>query len=373
MASGPDFERALVGDNLMSESQPCTQVDKRAEQTANHESPFVSVIVPIRNEREYIENCLNSILNSDWPADRMEVLVVDGESDDGTLEIVQTMANKDARLKLMNNERRIQTVALNLGIEAAIGNMILRVDGHAEVETDFVSQSVKALVDHPECWCAGGMVETVNDTVLGKVIAAATSCPIGVGNSQFRIGNFEGYVDTVPFPIYWKWVFDRIGKFDEELVRNEDDELNARVLEQGGKIYLTPAIHSRYFSRSSFGKLWKQYYQYGVWRIRTVQKRGSASVRYLVPLAFVLCVILSLTVAAIFPVTAVWVAACAALYFVGLLIGATMVSRRTGWFGFVTSPIVFAILHFSYGLGSLFGVFWFSILRHRTLSHGMSR
>lgn len=338
-----------------------------------NKNPFVSVIVPIRNERDYIENCLNSILHSDWPSDQMEVLVIDGESDDGTIEIVQRMATADSRLKLLNNERRIQTVALNLGIAAASGDIILRVDGHAEVEQDFVSQSVKALVDHPECWCAGGVVETVNDTVLGKVIAAATSCPIGVGNSRFRIGNFEGYVDTVPFPAYWKWVFDRIGNFDEELVRNEDDELNARVLEQGGKIYLTPAIRSRYFSRSSFGKLWKQYYQYGVWRIRTVQKRGSASVRYLVPLAFVLCVILSLTMAAIFPATAGWVAACAALYFVGLLVGATMVGRRTGWFGFVTSPIVFAILHFSYGLGSLFGVFWFSILRHRTLSHGMSR
>lgn len=357
----------------MNDSGKRESVEGSTDQQANPGSLFVSVIVPIRNEREYIENCLNSILNSDWPADHMEVLVIDGESDDGTIEIVQEMASRNARLKLMTNERRIQTVALNLGIEAAAGDVILRVDGHAEVETDFVSQSVKALVDHPECWCAGGMVETVNDTVLGKVIAAATSCPIGVGNSQFRIGNFEGYVETVPFPIYWKWVFDRIGKFDEELVRNEDDELNARVLEQGGKIYLTPSIRSRYFSRSSFGKLWKQYYQYGVWRIRTVQKRGSASVRYLVPLVFVMCVILSLTMATVFPVTAVWVAACAALYFVGLLIGATMVSRRTGWFGFVTSPIVFAILHFSYGLGSLFGVFWFSILRHRTLSHGMSR
>lgn len=357
----------------MNESESSKGTGLSAEQNTSGKSPFVSVIVPIRNEREYIQNCLTSILDSDWPADQMEVLVIDGESDDGTIEIVRAMAANDARLKLMTNPRRIQTVALNLGIEAAVGDMVLRVDGHAEVEPDFVSQSVKALVDHPECWCAGGMVETVNDTVLGKVIAAATSCPIGVGNSQFRIGTFEGYVDTVPFPIYWKWVFDRIGKFDEELVRNEDDELNARVLEYGGKIYLTPAIRSRYFSRSSFGKLWKQYYQYGVWRIRTVQKRGSASVRYLVPLAFVMCVILSLTMAAVFPVTAIWVAACAALYFVGLLIGATMVSRRTGWFGFVTSPIVFAILHFSYGLGSLFGVFWFSILRHRTLSHGMSR
>lgn len=357
----------------MTESDSSKGTGMSAEQNISGKFPFVSVIVPIRNEREYIQNCLTSILKSDWPADQMEVLVIDGASDDGTIEIVQAIAKNDSRLKLMHNPRRIQTVALNLGIDAAVGDMVLRVDGHAEVEPDFVSQSVKALVDHPECWCAGGMVETVNDTVLGKVIAAATSCPIGVGNSQFRIGTFEGYVDTVPFPIYWKWVFDRIGNFDEELVRNEDDELNARVVEHGGKIYLTPAIRSRYFSRSSFAKLWKQYYQYGVWRIRTVQKRGSASVRYLVPLAFVMCVILSLTMAAIFPVTAIWVAGCAALYFVGLLVGAMMVSRRTGWFGFVTSPIVFAILHFSYGLGSLFGVFWFSILRHRTLSHGMSR
>lgn len=351
--------------------QPTPQIQTTAADTEDR--PFVSVIVPIRNERDFIQGCLNSILENDYPADRMEILVIDGESDDGTVDIVQRMSSEDSRLQLLTNHRRIQVVALNQGIDAAIGDIILRVDGHAKVANDFISQSVNALVNHPECWCAGGIVETVNDTVLGKVIAAATSCPIGVGNSQFRIGHFEGHVDTVPFPAYWKWVFERIGPFDEELVRNEDDELNARVLEAGGKIYLSPSIRSQYFSRSSFGKLWKQYYQYGVWRIRTVQKRGSASVRYLVPLVFVMCVILSLTIALLIPSTVGWVIAGAGLYVAGLLVGAAMVSRRTGWFGFVTSPMIFAILHFSYGLGSLFGIFWFSILRHRTLNHGMSR
>lgn len=334
---------------------------------------FVSVLLPIRNEEAHIVQCLNSIQTNDWPADRMEIIVIDGMSSDRTREIVSEMAQQDERIRLVDNSHGSVPFAMNIGIRAAKGDIIIRVDGHAEVTSTFIRHSVEQLVQRPECWCVGGPIESINETVIGKIIAAAMSCPVGVGNSRFRTGNFEGYVDTLAFGAYWKWVFDRVGMFDEELVRNQDDELNARILEQGGKIYLSPAIQSRYFPRTSLKKLWRQYYQYGVWRIRTLQKRGSARLRYLIPMVFVATAILFLALAVAFPGMRPLTAAFAAIYMAGLLAGAVMVSRRTGLAGLLVSPVVFAILHFSYGFGSLFGIIWFGFLRHTTLTHGLSR
>ncbi len=339
--------------------------------TAAH--PFVSVVVPIRNESDYISGCLNSILQNDWPPEFMEVLVVDGSSTDHTVAQVMTIAVQDPRVRLLQNPKQVQTSAMNIGIREAQGSIILRVDGHAEIEPDYIRRSATELMERPECWCVGGVVETVNDTKIGRIIAASTSCPVGVGNSQFRIGGAAGYADTVPFGGYWKWVFEKIGAYDEELARNEDDELNARVIENGGKIFLNPEIRSRYFSRSTLQKLWKQYYQYGVWRIRTIQKRGSASFRYLIPMVFVLAVIMATGAAVVSPMLRPLSAGFGLLYLAGLLVGAVMVSRKTGLAGFLLSPLIFAILHFSYGIGSLFGILWFTVLGHRTLTHGLSR
>ena len=342
-------------------------------ETTTNKPPFVSVIVPIRNETGYIDGCLNSILQSDWSAEQMEVLVIDGMSTDDTVETVTQIAMQDQRIRLLQNPKMVQTCAMNIGIREAKGSIIIRVDGHAEVSPDFIRRSVNELVERPECWCVGGVVETINDTRIGRIIAASTSCPVGVGNSRFRVGGDAGYADTVPFGGYWKWVFDQIGFFDEELARNEDDELNARLIENGGKIYLNPNIKSRYFSRSSFQKLWKQYYQYGLWRIRTIQKRGSASLRYLVPMCFVMAVIVAVTAAVVSPAMRPFSVAFALMYLTGLLAGAILVARKTGLAGLLISPLVFAILHFSYGLGSLFGIFWFAILGRRTMNHGLSR
>jgi len=335
--------------------------------------PLISVVVPIRNETGYIDGCLNSILQSDWPTDRMEVLIVDGMSTDDTVATVTEMAKQDSRIRLLQNPKMVQTSAMNIGIREAKGSIVLRVDGHAEISPDYIRKSATELMTRPDCWCVGGVVQTVNDTRIGRIIAASQSCPVGVGNSRFRIGGEAGYADTVPFGGYWKWVFDRIGCYDEELARNEDDELNARVIENGGRIFLNPEIKSRYFSRSSLYKLWNQYYQYGVWRIRTIQKRGSASVRYLVPIVFVTAMITAIALAILLPALRPLSIAFALSYMSALLAGAVMVGRKTGFAGFLLAPIVFATLHFSYGFGSLSGMFWFGILRRRTLQHGMSR
>ena len=345
---------------------------------AANELPLVSIILPIRNEADFIERCLDSIRQSDYPADRMEILVVDGMSNDGTRAAVASVAARDARVRLLDNPAGIVPHAMNAGIRAARGEIILRVDGHATVARDFVRRSVEELQRRPEVWCAGGPVETINDSLVGRAIAGAMSSPVGVGNALFRLGNYEGYVDTLAFGAYWRWVFDKIGLFDEELVRNQDDELNLRVILGGGKIYLHPEIRSQYFPRTSLAKLWRQYFQYGFWRIRTIQKhRQPASLRQLAPLVFVV-VWLVLIVAALVFKPMIWaLGGFAALYALGLLIGMLDVARRSGLGPALLAPVVFAILHFAYGLGSLKGAVWFLLLRRggqrRPEQYAMSR
>jgi glycosyltransferase involved in cell wall biosynthesis len=252
------------------------------------EQPLVSVIVPCRDEGDFIEKCIRSVLNSEYQADKIEVLVVDGMSIDGTRKIVERLCEQDNRVSLYNNEQKIVPTAMNIGIAAAKGQVIIRVDGHVVVAEDFIKENVRQLQNHPEAWCVGGPIETVSPTYIGRAIAAAMSSPVGVGNAMFRLGNYEGFVDTIAFGAYWRWVFDRIGLFDEELVRHQDDELNLRLIRGGGKIFMTPKIRSRYYPRSTLRKLWRQYYQYGFWRIKTMQMYGRPAVsRQSIPLLFV--------------------------------------------------------------------------------------
>lgn len=340
--------------------------------------PFVTVILPVRNEADFIARCLQSLQASDYPADRMEFLVVDGMSDDATRTIVQEIAARDPRVRLLDNPERIAPHAMNRGVRAARGAIIIRVDGHAEVEPDFVRQSVAVLQVHPECWCVGGPIQTINADFVGQTIAAAMSTPVGVGNAMFRLGNYEGYVDTIAFGAYWRWAFDKAGMFDEELVRNQDDEFNARLIQRGGKIFMSQCIRSRYYPRTSLRKLWRQYYQYGFWRIRTIQKLGKpASLRQLAPLLLVAGMGV-LALAALVWGPARWLfAGTVALYLLGLLVGAVQVARRAGLRSFLLAPIVFILLHWGYGLGSLKGVLWFVILRRgpaqQPQDHALSR
>ncbi len=334
------------------------------------EAPFVSVVLAVRNEADFIGRCVRSILDGDYPGDRMEVLVVDGMSDDGTREIVERLTREDLRVRLLENRARIVAAGVNIGIRESRGQVVTWLGGHAEYAPDFLARSVGALRAHPECWCAGGPIETVSETFVGKVTAAAMSTPVGVGNAMFRLGGYEGYVDTATFASYWRWVFDKIGLFDEELVRNQDDEFNARLIQQGGKIWLTPLIRSRYYPRTSLRKLWRQYFQYGTWRIRTIQKLGQpATVRQIVPLLFVVGLVACLVGAAVWRPLVWMLAAYVVLYGLGLLVGAWQVARQASIRCALFSPVVFMILHFGYGLGSLKGI-WLFVIRKRGGRHG---
>jgi len=328
--------------------------------------PFVSVIMPIRNEAGFIERAIKSILDNDYPAEKVEILVVDGMSDDGTRRTVARLSEGDGRVRMLDNPKRIVPVAMNIGIKAARGDLFIRVDGHAEIPADFVTKSVECLREHPDAWVVGGHIETTAHDYTGRAIASAMRSSVGVGNSRFRLGDYEGWVDTLAFGTHHKWIVERIGYFDEELVRNQDDEFNLRIILAGGKIWMSRSIQSTYFSRGSPRKLWRQYFQYGFWRIRTLQKhKRPAVLRQLAPLLLVLSMLLLGSAGLLWRTLWILLAVEAGLYLLGLTAGALDVGCKSGWRFAPMAPLVFVILHFAYGLGSLWGGIRFCVLKGR--------
>jgi succinoglycan biosynthesis protein ExoA len=333
----------------------------------------VSIVIPIRNEAEFIERCLRSLMDNDYPAEQTEILVLDGMSDDGTRDIVARLVEEDARLRMLDNPQRTVPFAMNRGIREARGDVIIRVDGHVTVAPDFVRQSVRVLEEHPDAWCVGGVMETVGTTYIGRVIATAMSSAFGVGGNNARVARPEGYADAVPFGAHRRWIFDKIGMYDEELVRNQDDELIQRITEAGGKQYRCPTIRSCYYSRHSLWKLARQYFQYGFWRIRTLQKRGRpASMRQLVPLGFVLGWIVLIAGSLLWPVLWFALAGYAALYALLLLASFISVVRDKGIQVALVVPVAIAIMHFAYGVGSWKGIWSWIILKGRFVPRGAS-
>lgn len=325
--------------------------------------PFVSVIIPMRNEERYIEKCLETILDNDYPKDRLEILVVDGMSEDESRNIVLQFAKQHAIICLLDNSKMIVPTALNIGVKNAKGDIIIRMDAHTEYAKDYISKCIKYL-EKTGADNVGGPMRPKSSTFFQQLVALATSSVFGVGNSKFHFENCEGYVDTVYLGAYHKEIFDKIGLFDEELVRNQDDELNYRLVKNGGKIYLTPEIKSYYYPRSSLSKLWKQYFQYGYWKVRVIQKpRMPASWRHLVPATFILSMVGS-------SISAIWnpcglyaLGSVAGSYLATSLLFSLTISAKRGWHYLPLLPVAFGTLHFGYGAGFLKGIWDFVILR----------
>jgi glycosyltransferase involved in cell wall biosynthesis len=336
-----------------------------SEPPAEEALPFISVVIGARNEAGYIEGCVRSLLEDDYPADRLEVLVVDGQSNDGTPDIVRKLTEADPRVRLIDNPRRITPVAFNLGIQNARGEIISIVGGHSYVEKGFLRLTARALLDHPDAWVMGGASLPIHSGYVGRVIGQAVYSPFGTGGPKYRSPGYSGYVaDTVEFPSYWQWVFDKVGLFDEQLVRNQDNDMNDRVMQAGGKVFHDGRRRHYYYSRSSFGKLARQYFQYGFWRIRNIQKlRKVTTFRQIAPLLFVAAWPLLIAGALLWRPLWYALAGYAGLYLLALLAGAARTARTAGLKYALLVPLAFVILHFSYGAGSLKGIWSFGILR----------
>lgn len=319
--------------------------------------PQITILMPVRNEGAYIGRSLGSVLAQDYPPELLEVLVVDGQSDDGTRAAVTALAQArpEVCVRLLDNPRRTVPYAMNIGIRAAVGEVIVRVDGHCEIPRDYVRQCLQAL-ESSGADCAGGVLETVGETATARTIALAMSSRFGVGSATFRTGtDTSGDVDTLAFGAYRREVFTRVGLFDEELTRNQDDEFNFRLHQAGGRLWLAPHIRVIYYSRASLGGLWRQYYEYGLYKVLVIRKRGAvAAARHLVPAALVVA-LLAAAVLALATGNAWWLAAGAGPYLLTNLAAAAWTARHRPA-ALPLLPLVFAVLHLSYGLGFLAGL-----------------
>jgi len=322
--------------------------------------PTVTVVLPVRNEADFIERSLGAVLSQDYPPDLVDIVVADGASDDGTAEIVSRMTKAHPRVRLINNPERIVAAGLTRAMAQTLGDVIVRVDGHCEIATDYISRCIDHLRSGADG--VGGPIQTVGQTPLAEVIATAMSSRFGVGNSAFRTVQGRSLLaDTVPFAAYTRAIVEKAGGYDTELVRNQDDEYNYRLRKLGARILLAADVRSRYYSRGSLKSLWRQYRQYGYWKVRVLQKhKFQMSARQFIPPLFVAALVGS-GVAAV-TIDRGWIAlALVVTAYVGANITAAVWVIRRGrlsqpWM----LPLAFATLHVAYGVGFLQGLvrFW---------------
>lgn len=326
-------------------------------------TPFVSVIVPCRNEAVSIARCVGSILASRYPADRMEVLVADGLSEDGSRWILEEIAQRDTRVRLIDNPARITPAALNRAIEASRGDLILRIDAHSIVAPDYLSELVRFLNAHPQAWGAGGRMHTApeEDGLFAGAITVVLSHRFGVGNSRFRTSvdiAEPRRVDTV-FNCCWRReVFDRVGLFHEQLERSQDIEMSSRIARAGGTLWLIPQAETVYFARTDFGAYLLHNWTNGVWSLAPAIFLGHLPVRWrhLVPLVFVSSVVIAAALAATGAAPR-WLPSIPVVPYLTLNLFVSLVAalRKRDTKLTILLPLAFAGLHFGYGAGSLWG------------------
>ncbi len=344
--------------------------------------PEISVVVPCRNEALHIEGCLLSLLRQEEPPGGFEIIVADGMSDDGTRRVLEKMAAANPRLRVVDNPRRTTPCGMNSGICASRGRWVAIVGSHNRYAPDYLVKCLEAAratgADN-----VGGAMYAEASGLVQKAIAAAHHSPFSAGGARWHNPDYEGPADTVFGGFYRREVFEGIGLFDEELVRNQDDELNLRLTRAGGKIWQSPRVKSWYHPRASLGALFRQYRQYGYWKVRVIQKhRLPASWRHLVPGAFVLAMLvlglfcagslvaylLGLCPAGPAIVSTISLALSACAYLAAAFGASAMTARVNGWSLLPVLPAVFICYHVGYGWGFLRGAWDFSIRKKKAAS-----
>ncbi len=322
--------------------------------------PFVSVLLVTRNEQEYIEKALSSLINQTYPKECYEIIVVDGESTDKTLRIVNSViknySSTNLSFRVINNPKHILSAGWNLGLKAAKGDYVVRIDAHAEVRANFIELNVKTILSVDDAVCVGGRLITKSLDGYDDLISNILSSPFGVGNSSFRTSNISGYADTAVYGLYKKSIFNEVGFFNENYVRNQDIELHSRIKASGGKFYFNPEIESIYYSRNTIKKMIKQAFGNGQWNMVLLKNQYSAlSIRHLVPFVFVIYLIISSLLG--FTHRFFWWQECAVLllYFtLGIIAGIKKTKKAEN---IIQMPLLFFLLHVSYGVGYIAGIF----------------
>ena len=328
--------------------------------------PLVSLIVPCRNEAAFIRQCLDSVVGNDYPRDRTEVFVVDGMSTDGTRDVLRAFMAQYANMTLLDNDKGTIPCAMNIGIDRAKGSVVMKIDAHAVYPSDYISKCVAGL-DQYKADNVGGVIVTLprSNTLMARSIVLSISNIFGIGNSAFRLGCAAPVSARTTYSgCYRRDVFDRVGRYDENIARSEDVVLNAKILKAGGRIMVDPGIVVRYYARSSFGAFVRHNFNNGFWTTYPL-RFGTVflSLRHLIPLVFVASLLVLAGLALLKPSADIaWISAqvlmlilvvygtsCA--YFSGRIAAEQKDARFLG-----TMPLVFLTLHVTYGAGSLFGL-----------------
>jgi len=316
--------------------------------------PRVTLVVAMRNEESNIGACLESIAAQDYPPDRLEVLVLDGGSTDRSREIAEERIGARPGWQLIANPRISQAAGWNIGIDRATGDVIGIVGAHSELAPDYVRAAVETL-ERTGAEMVGGPVRARSSGLVGRAVATATSSRFGVGGATFHYADRESDVDTVYMGVSRRETYRRF-RFDEEMVRNQDDELSYRLLDAGARIVVNPAIRSSYRNRATLGSLWRQYFAYGFWKVRVAQKHPrQVRPRQLIPPIFVGSLAGSVALWLAWPPGRVLFTSVAGSYILANLAASAWVGRRNPPTT-VVLPAVFAVLHIGYGLGFLAGL-----------------
>lgn len=316
----------------------------------------ISVVIPCRNEVDYINQTLDSLLNQTLNKNEYEIIVVDGMSTDGTMQILHSYIIKHPNVKLIENPQKNTPVAMNLGIKNSTGEIIVICGAHSFYAETFLEKGLFLLNKYPEYDCVGGPIISQGKNHFSQATALAMSSLIGVGNAKHRFPDYEGLAEMACFPFYRNSVFTRIGYYNEELLKNQDDEFSLRLRMSGGKVFISPQIKNTYFVRSNPSALFKQYFNYGVWRWNVIRMYHlPISFRQLVPSLFIILITVLLLIIPFCNI--VWPSIVIfAVYSLSVSTFAFNIFFTKGFRIGINFIFAVLILHFSYGSGLLYSI-----------------
>jgi GT2 family glycosyltransferase len=321
------------------------------------EQPIVSVVIPMFNEKDNILSCLESLKNQDYPYEKIEACVVDGASTDESPNLIREYSKTNSNVKLLSNPDRITPKGLNIGVKAATGEIIIILGAHTKVKKDFISKNIE-YIKKQSVLCVGGTQINKGDTYIQQAIGHAMGSPFGIMSAPYRFQKNPGFVDTVVYAAYHRSLFDELGYFDEEKIISEDAEFNWRIRKAGHKIYYSPDIVSYYYPRKNLGRLARQFFQYGIFRINVVKKHWDAlKILHLIPAMFVF--LLGFT--GVFSFFNPWFRGLffilLLMYGIYLFIASISSIMKSNLKYLPALPIAFITMQLSFGAGFLVGLF----------------
>jgi succinoglycan biosynthesis protein ExoA len=324
------------------------------------EQPSVTIIVPMRNEEAFIAECLASLRAQAYPADRLEILVMDGASTDRSAEIVAAISRNDPRVRCLPNPRVSQAAGMNDGLQVAHGAIIVRADAHATYGPDYVASCVRHLVAG-DAENVGGLQRGTGTSPFSRAVAAAQNSPFGAGGAAYRLATEPCYTDTVWLGAWRRETLVELGGFNESMLANEDYELNCRLRTQGGRILLDPMLESTYYARGTAASLWRQYFRYGMGKIHCLTLHpASLKLRQAIPPLFVLALLSAAGLVWLSPRPLLGLATA---YVLVVVLSALQTTRRGGTALFLPLLCIYPIMHLAWGLGFIRGVLKYGVPR----------